>query len=72
MSDDISWRAKLRALRRVLAWKPYLTLGIVAFSIFAAVLEGIGLSFILPIIELGTGEVDHHVAYFAKAISIDK
>ena len=58
MSDDISWRAKIRALRRVLAWKPYLTLGIVAFSIFAAVLEGIGLSFILPIIELGTGEVD--------------
>ena len=56
MSEDISWREKLVALRRVLAWKPYLTLGIVAFSVFAAFLEGVGLSFVLPIIELGTGE----------------
>lgn len=56
MSEDISWREKIAALRRVLSWKPYLTLGIVAFSIFAAFLEGVGLSFILPIIELGTGE----------------
>ncbi len=56
MAENISWRAKLVALRRVLAWKPMLTLGIVAFSIFAAFLEGIGLSFILPIIELGTAD----------------
>ncbi len=55
-SDDLSWRAKINALRRVLAWKPYLTLGIVGFSIFAAFLEGVGLSFILPIIELGTAD----------------
>lgn len=56
MSDDISWREKLAALRRVLAWKPYLTFGIIGFSIFAAFLEGVGLSFILPIIELGTAD----------------
>lgn len=55
MSEDISWREKVTALRRVLAWKPYLTVGIVGFSVFAAFLEGVGLSFILPIIELGTG-----------------
>ena len=56
MSEDISWREKAAALRRVFAWKPHLTVGIIAFSIFAAFLEGVGLSFILPIIELGTGE----------------
>lgn len=56
MSEDISWREKIHALKRVLAWKPILTLGIVAFSVFAAFLEGIGLSFILPIIELGTAD----------------
>ena len=56
MSEDISWREKAVAIRRVFAWKPHLTVGIIAFSIFAAFLEGVGLSFILPIIELGTGE----------------
>ena len=56
MSEDISWKAKAQALRRVLAWQPALTLGIVAFSVFAAFLEGIGLSFVLPIIEIGAGE----------------
>lgn len=56
MNNDISWRAKIIALRRVLIWKPVLTIGIIAFSIFAAILEGIGLSFILPIIELGTAD----------------
>lgn len=54
--DDIPLREKLAALRRVLAWKPALTGGIIAFSVFAAFLEGIGLSFVLPIIEMGTGE----------------
>lgn len=56
MSEDISWSEKFDAFRRVLAWKPALTFGIIAFSVFAAFLQGIGLSFILPIIELGAAD----------------
>jgi len=45
-------REKVDAIRSVLAYDPRLTAAIVGLGIFAAVLEGVGLSFILPIIEL--------------------
>jgi subfamily B ATP-binding cassette protein MsbA len=45
-------REKLDAIRSVLAYDPKLTAAIVGLGIFAAVLEGVGLSFLLPIIEL--------------------
>lgn len=49
----------MRALYRCAAFKPIFTLGVVILSFCAAFLEGIGLSFILPIIELASqGEVD--------------
>ncbi|MFC4987189.1 ABC transporter ATP-binding protein [Saliphagus infecundisoli] len=51
-SPPASRREKLDALRSVLAYDPKLTVPIVALGIAAAVLEGIGLSFVLPIIEL--------------------
>ncbi|GGM60497.1 subfamily B ATP-binding cassette protein MsbA [Halarchaeum rubridurum] len=56
MSDDdapgATRREKLDALLGVAAYSPRLTAGIVALGLLAAVLEGVGLSFILPIIEL--------------------
>ncbi|MFT4921645.1 MAG: subfamily B ATP-binding cassette protein MsbA [Haloarculaceae archaeon] len=51
MSEDITTRERLAALREVAGYRPALTAGIIALSLFAAVLEGIGLSFLLPIIE---------------------
>ncbi len=49
---DLSWREKIRALGRVAAFRPLLTLFIIAFSVIAALLEGVGLSFLVPIIEV--------------------
>ena len=52
MSDELSFRDKLQALYRVALYRPAFSAGILLVSLFAAVLEGIGLSFLLPIIEL--------------------
>ena len=49
---DITRRGKLRGLYRVAAYRPALTAFIIVFSVVAAVLEGVGISFILPIIEV--------------------
>lgn len=43
---------------RVALFKPLLSVGVVGLSLFVALLEGIGLSFILPIVELAQGTVD--------------
>ena len=50
--EPVSRRAKLEALRDVARYRPRVTLGIVALGLFAAIFEGVGLSFILPIVEL--------------------
>lgn len=47
-----SRREKFNALVSVGRYSPKLTAGIIGLGIFAATLEGLGLSFILPIIEL--------------------
>ena len=52
MSDVPSTRAKLRAVRRIVEYRPLFTVLIVVFSFLTALLEGIGLSFIIPIVEL--------------------
>lgn len=51
MSERITTREKLVALREVARYRPPLTLGIIVLSLFAAILEGVGLSFLLPIID---------------------
>ena len=57
-SED-SWRDSLYALYRTACFRPALTVGVVLLSFFAALLEGIGLSFIMPIVELAqTGDPD--------------
>lgn len=57
MSEKISNREKLAALYRVAAYRPLYAAGVVALSVIAALLEGIGLSFLLPIIEIAQGNV---------------
>ena len=52
MSDTPSVRAKLRSVRRIVEYRPLFTVLIVVFSFLTALLEGIGLSFIIPIVEL--------------------
>jgi subfamily B ATP-binding cassette protein MsbA len=53
MSDsDISTREKFHAVVRMIRYRPKLTVFIVIFSFFAALLEGVGISFLIPIIEI--------------------
>ncbi len=51
-SEQISRRAQLRALVRVAKYRPKLTGAIIIGGVFAALLEGVGLGFILPIVEI--------------------
>ena len=50
--EPVSRREKLDALRDVAKYNPTYTAAVVLLGIVAAVLEGVGLSFILPIVEL--------------------
>lgn len=59
MSDgDISLREKGLAFWRVATFKPALTAFIIVFSSFAALLEGVSLSFLLSIIEVANSSGD--------------
>jgi subfamily B ATP-binding cassette protein MsbA len=51
-AEEISRREQLRALVRVAKYRPRLTAAIIAGGVFAALLEGVGLGFILPIVEI--------------------
>ncbi|MFC6875019.1 ABC transporter ATP-binding protein [Halobellus marinus] len=50
-SETLSTQEKLQALRRVARYRPTFAAGLVVLGAFVAFLEGIGLSFIYPIIE---------------------
>lgn len=50
--EEISRQEQLRALLRVANYRPGFTAAIIAGGIIAALLEGVGLSFILPIVEI--------------------
>jgi subfamily B ATP-binding cassette protein MsbA len=54
-NPDITWREKKQALLRVAKYRPNFTAGIVILGGFVAMLEGIGLSFIYPIMEVAQG-----------------
>ncbi|WP_254768921.1 ABC transporter ATP-binding protein [Salinilacihabitans rarus] len=47
-----TWRDKGRALYRVATFQPKFALAVIALSVVAALLEGVGLSFIMPIVEV--------------------
>jgi len=51
-SEPVSRRKKLHALRDVAKYKPRYTVAIVLLGITAAIFEGVGLSFVLPIVDL--------------------
>ena len=48
----MSAREQFASLRRAARFRPLFTVFIIFFSVFAALLEGIGLTFLLPIIEI--------------------
>ena len=62
MGETVPRREKVTALGRAVRFRPGFTFGVVAFSLFAALFEGVGLSFILPIVELAQGTVDPETA----------
>ncbi|WP_276279680.1 ABC transporter ATP-binding protein [Halorussus caseinilyticus] len=51
-SERIHYRKQLQALVRVARYRPGFTAAIIVAGVFAAALEAVGLSFILPIIEI--------------------
>ncbi|NHN65597.1 ABC transporter ATP-binding protein [Haloarcula sp. JP-Z28] len=51
-SEKISRREQLQAIIRVGKHRPNLTVAIIIGGVFAALLEGVGLGFILPIVEI--------------------
>lgn len=55
-ADELSWAEKIAALRRVAAYRPTFTFGLILFGGLAAVFEGIGLGFIYPILEVAQTE----------------
>jgi hypothetical protein len=57
-TPDVSRREQLQALVRVAKFRPKLTVGIIFGGVLAALLEGVGLSFIVPIIEIVQSEGD--------------
>jgi len=72
-SEEISRRAQLRALLRVARYRPVFTAAIIGAGVFAAALEAVGLSFILPIVEIvqspgdPAAEADGVLAVFVAA-----
>ena len=56
--SDLPLREKVRALRQVATYRPRFTVLIVFAGIVTAVLEGIGLSFLIPVIEIAQAEGD--------------
>ena len=53
---NLTWSEKLAALKRVASYRPAFTAGLILLGGFVAALEGIGLGFIHPIIEVAQAE----------------
>jgi len=75
MTDEYDPRTKLAALKRAVLYRPVLATGILVLSVAAALLEGIGLSFLLPIVEQiqnpgQTGDPGGPVGVFVTAYEI--
>jgi subfamily B ATP-binding cassette protein MsbA len=75
-SEYIGRRRQLAALLQVARYRPLLTTGIIIGGVFAALLEGVGLSFILPIVEIvqspgdPTAQADGIMALFVAAYQL--
>jgi len=55
-AGDLTWGEKLTALQRVASYRPLFTAGLIILGGFVAALEGVGLGFIHPIIEVAQAE----------------
>lgn len=55
MSDELTYRRKLLAIYSAARYRPVFTVLLLGLSVFTAFLEGVGLSFILPIVEVARG-----------------
>lgn len=64
---QISRREKLEALLSVATYRPLLTAGIISMSLVAALLEAIGLSFLIPVIEIAQGTESGDVSAIGQA-----
>ena len=51
-SKDLTLKEKIEAIKKIASFRPVFTSGLVLFSAFVAVFEGIGLGFIHPILEV--------------------
>lgn len=54
MSGDLTLGEKIRALYLIAAYRPRFTAGIIVFSLFTALFEGIGVTFIVPLVEVAS------------------
>jgi len=61
-NKNLTWREKITALSRVAKYRPRFAFGLVIVGGFVALLEGIGLSFIYPIIETAQAEEPTNVS----------
>ena len=69
-TDRITWREKGQALYRVASYRPEFAAAIVVLGGFVAALEGIGLSFIYPIMEVAqNGEAEAQDAIMSAFLS---
>ena len=69
-TDRITWREKGQALYRVASYRPKFAAAIVVLGGFVAALEGIGLSFIYPIMEVAqNGEAEAQDAIMSAFLS---
>ncbi len=59
---DLTRREKINALARVVKYRPKFILVVMFLGSFVALLEGIGLSFIYPIVEIGQAEEPTNVS----------
>ncbi len=61
-NTNLTWREKIDSLARVARYRPKFAFGLVILGGFVAFLEGIGLSFIYPIIETAQAEEPTNVS----------
>ena len=74
MADDVTFRDKLHAIYLIVLFKPKFTGAIVLFGLLTALLEGVGVTFVVPLIEVAQAPEappdDGIVGAFATVYSI--
>lgn len=70
IDGDLTWSEKLAALYRVGKFRPKFVVVLVGLSFFAALLEGVGMGFIVPIVKVAQGQADPSSASGVLAIFI--